>query len=285
MPQKVVYLSLLLFVCIGCYSEPPAPVTPSVEALTQEANEDSSSDNQISVTLHQISATVLETVVEDHDVSQWAFATVSIEADSAPDNEIFVELSDHLYSNHFSQYSFVSLSFFSPFENPHDLPYCTVEYLSDGHRKRTDIADPAAWNPSEFDTQETDRFFPADGEASSSQYWLDAAVSRCGYRQFEVIIDSNLRGLTTISTSLARKGLRPNDTFVGTEFQRVQMWGGRVTTLVDGTFATFPYQENLPPGEYWLEIRFFPNWTENREIADLLRVSDIIEEDISVIIE
>ncbi len=56
--------------------------------------------------------------------------------------------------------------------------------------------------------------------------------------------------MIVLSTGLAKKGLNPDDTFVGTDFQRVQMWGGTVNTFVDGTFRILPFQTELPPGEY-----------------------------------
>ena len=87
---------------------------------------------------------------------------------------------------------------------------------------------------------------------------------------FQVQVDINTDGpdAADLSVSLSKHGLADNDPFVGTDFIKAPVNGGKASALVDAGKKPIPSLEAIVKGDYDIEVHFYPRWAENRKIAE-----------------
>jgi hypothetical protein len=100
-----------------------------------------------------------------------------------------------------------------------------------------------------------------------ASYHIDVAAETAGPNSVKVDIESNIPGTVFLAVSLSLKGLRPDDTFIGTSFEKVKLTNGKASTVIDATKGVSPSGSQLPRGEYYVEVAFYPRWKENRSTA------------------
>jgi hypothetical protein len=104
---------------------------------------------------------------------------------------------------------------------------------------------------------------------------VDAEIT--GPNSVKVDIESNIPSTVFLAVSLSLKGLRPDDTFIGTSFEKVKLTNGKASTVIDATKGVSPSGSQLPRGEYYVEVAFYPRWKENKSIAKTHAIHEAIE--------
>ena len=122
------------------------------------------------------------------------------------------------------------------------------------------------------------------GGAISDNYWIKVKATPVGRYTVDVEIETNIPGSIVLAVSLALKGQKPQDTFIGTDFIRVPVVGGKAKVVIDGSKHALPYGSKLPAGNYNVEVSFYPHWPENRVAARESNISNTIEGKDSVIL-
>jgi len=113
--------------------------------------------------------------------------------------------------------------------------------------------------------------------AENGKFWINVDPSITGPFSVDVKIETNIKEPVTLSLSLALSGQKSNDTFVGTDFKRVQIIDGKGDATIDGTKKVYPYGSKLPPGNYKVEVNFYPKWPENIAAATKLGIKEAIK--------
>ncbi len=115
------------------------------------------------------------------------------------------------------------------------------------------------------------------GIAVSGKYWINVKATATGRYTVDVEIETNIPGAIVLSASLALKGQKPQDIFIGTDFIRVPVSNGKAKATIDGSKLAMPLGSKLPAGEYDVEVSFHPRWSENSVAANAAKISDSIK--------
>lgn len=118
----------------------------------------------------------------------------------------------------------------------------------------------------------------------SGQYKINVKANPTGPATVDIEIGTDIPGNFNLAASLSLKGLKPDDTFIGTSFMRVPVSMGKAKCTIDGSDKKHvrPHGSKLPKGEYDVEISFYPRWKENQKAAKAASISDTIEGKASV---
>ena len=92
----------------------------------------------------------------------------------------------------------------------------------------------------------------------------------------DVEIKTNIPGSIVLAVSLALRGQKPQDTFIGTDFIRVPVMDGKAKVTIDGRKRAIPYGSKLPAGDYNVEVSFYPRWPQNEVAAREANINDTI---------
>ncbi len=122
------------------------------------------------------------------------------------------------------------------------------------------------------------------GTAVSDEYWINVKATPAGRYTVDVEIETNIPGSIVLAISLALKGKKPQDTFIGTEFIRAPVAGGKANVTIDGSKRAMPHGSKLPAGDYNVEVSFYPRWSENKVAARAAKINDTIEGKGSVVL-
>lgn len=109
------------------------------------------------------------------------------------------------------------------------------------------------------------------------EYKINVKATPIDQYKVNVDIQTNIPGATVLAVSLALKGQKPLDTFIGTDFIKAPVVAGNAKVTIDGSERVFPYGTKLPAGDYDVEVSFNPNWTENKVAANVAKITDRIE--------
>ena len=120
----------------------------------------------------------------------------------------------------------------------------------------------------------------------SGQYKIKVKANSTGPTTVDIEIETNIPGNFNLAASLSLKGLKPDDTFIGTAFMRVPVSIGKAKCTIDGNEKNRvrPHGSKLPKGEYDVEVSFHPRWKENQKAAKAANISDTIEGKTSVLL-
>lgn len=118
--------------------------------------------------------------------------------------------------------------------------------------------------------------------SAKSHCWIKVKPKVTGRYTVDVKIETNIPGSILLSASLALKGQRPNDTFIGTQFIRVPVQNGKGTATIDGYKFAMPFGSKLPASDYDVQVSFYPNWRENRQTATAEGINNAIKGKASV---
>ena len=123
--------------------------------------------------------------------------------------------------------------------------------------------------------------FPSATRAKG-RYWIRVKPKVTGPFSVEARISTNIPGSVVLSADLALRGQKPDDTFIGTSFVRVPVVDGQARVTIDGSVDSLPLGVPLPKGAYYLEVAFYPLWSENAESARKAGISKIVETKVAV---
>lgn len=112
--------------------------------------------------------------------------------------------------------------------------------------------------------------------AAAAPYWIKVNAQATGRYTVQVSATTNLPDGAVLSASLGLADQKPNDVFIGTDFQKITVKGGKASILIDGTKRVFPLNSTLPAGLYDVEVDFQPLWPENRALAGRLKVTETL---------
>ena len=87
----------------------------------------------------------------------------------------------------------------------------------------------------------------------------------------DVVIETNIPLDFETGVSLSLIGLADAETAIGTGMKRIKVIGGQAATTID-VRQHWSGSDGFPTGEYELYAKFYPLWTENREIAEMLDI-------------
>jgi len=120
------------------------------------------------------------------------------------------------------------------------------------------------------------------GIVGAGQYWIKVKATPKGPYIVDVAIETNIPGKIVLAVNLALKGQNPDkDVFIGTDFIRVPVLGGKAKTTVK---QVSPGGSKLPKGNYYVEAGFYPRWSENEVAASAAKINDTIEGRCSVVL-
>jgi hypothetical protein len=113
-------------------------------------------------------------------------------------------------------------------------------------------------------------------------FWIKVKPTVRDRYTVDVEIETNIPGSVVLSANLALQGQKPQDTFIGTQFIRVPITNAKGKATIDGRKRTFPYGSELPAGDYYVEVSFYPGWSENSAAANAAGINDTIEAKASI---
>ena len=119
-----------------------------------------------------------------------------------------------------------------------------------------------------------------NGIGVAGEYWIKVKATPTGPYIVDVEIETNIPGAIVLAVNLALKGQNPDhDVFIGTDFIKVPVSGGKAKTTVDGSDIkrVSPGGSKLPRGNYYVEAGFYPLWSENEVAASAAKINDPIE--------
>ena len=122
------------------------------------------------------------------------------------------------------------------------------------------------------------------GTAVSGEYWINVKATPTDRYTVDVKIETNIPGAIVLAVTLALKGQSPQETFIGTNFIRVPVSGGKAKATIDGSKRAMPHGSKLPAGDYDVEVSFYPRWSENKVAASAAKINDTIEGKDSVVL-
>lgn len=102
--------------------------------------------------------------------------------------------------------------------------------------------------------------------------WIKVQAKPTGAFTVQVNVTTNLPDAAVLSATLGLANQKPNDTFIGTDFEKINVRGGKASFVIDGTKRVMPMNSKLPAGTYDVEVNFHPLWPENRALAGKLNV-------------
>lgn len=107
--------------------------------------------------------------------------------------------------------------------------------------------------------------------------WIKVKASPTGPFTVDAIITTNLPDDAILSTSLALADQGPDDTFIGTAFEKITVRDAKAGFVIDGTQRVSPMNATLPAGTYDVEVNFHPRWDENQAVAAELNIAESVE--------
>lgn len=110
-----------------------------------------------------------------------------------------------------------------------------------------------------------------------ADYHINVVAEIAGPNSVKVDIESNIPNSALLAVSLSLKGLKPDDTFIGTSFEKVKLMNGKASTVIDATKGVSSSGSQLPRGEYYVEVEFYPRWKENKGIASANGIQEAVE--------
>lgn len=112
--------------------------------------------------------------------------------------------------------------------------------------------------------------------APAAAPWIKVSASPTGPFTVNVDVTTNLPDEALLSSSLSLADQAPNDTFIGTSFEKFNIKEGKASFVIDGTKRVMPMNSTLPAGTYDVEVDFHPLWSENRALAGELDVTETV---------
>ena len=112
---------------------------------------------------------------------------------------------------------------------------------------------------------------------AADNYWIRVKPAVTGPFTVDVSVETNIPGQPVLSGSLALKGLKPQDTFIGTDFIHIPIVNGKGNDSIDALKKGYPIGLRLPAGTYNVEVTFHPRWKENKESASKAGIREPIE--------
>lgn len=106
--------------------------------------------------------------------------------------------------------------------------------------------------------------------------WIKVSASPTGPFTVDVDVTTNLPDDAVLSASMGLAAQDPNDTFIGTSFEKINIKDGKASFVIDGTKRVMPINSTLPAGTYDVAVDFHPLWEENRALAAGLGVTDTV---------
>jgi hypothetical protein len=113
--------------------------------------------------------------------------------------------------------------------------------------------------------------------ASTAPYTIKVTAKPIGRFTVQVNVTSNLPDTAVLAAELGLTNQKPDDVFIGTNYQEIRLKKGKASFIIDGNKRVMPVGSTLPSGQYDVGVSFYPLWEQNRDTAARLKVSSSIE--------